>query len=238
MLNRVILYIVRWGQFLINKALEKIGLKLIRLKSFNEILFTVSEYRNRIRVDKIICQIQNRVEFETYPKMHSQLGQEIFVLETLKYKKNGFFVEFGAAGGKNLSNTFTLEKEFDWRGICVEPGQNWRSELIDNRKCFLDFRCVYKISGQQINFSETLFPELSTIEQYKYADLHSEYRKGGKVYSVETISLNDLLLEYNAPQLIDYISIDTEGSEYEILSNFNFDKYNVVIFTIVLFFSV
>jgi hypothetical protein len=44
--------------------------------------------------------------------------------------------------------------------------------------------------------------------------------------------LNDLLELYSAPTDIDYISLDTEGSEYNILKTFNFSKYNVKCFTI------
>ena len=42
---------------------------------------------------------------------------------------------------------------------------------------------------------------------------------------IETITLTDLLGEYHAPKIIDYISIDTEGSEFKILEVFNFEKY-------------
>ena len=54
----------------------------------------------------------------------------------------------------------------------------------------------------------------------------------GRAYEVITVSLNDLLAEHKAPSKIDYISIDTEGSEFEIIKNFNFNKYDVEIFTI------
>lgn len=51
------------------------------------------------------------------------------------------------------------------------------------------------------------------------------------MYDVQTISLVDLLDKYNAPAIIDYLSIDTEGSEYEILKEFNFSKYRFNVIT-------
>jgi FkbM family methyltransferase len=150
----------------------------------------------------------------------------------LNLKREGYFVEFGATDGKSLSNTYILEKEFGWNGICVEPAVNWRQDLAKNRKCNIDFRCVYSSSGNRIAFKQTRVPELSTIADLTDKDFHSLSRKSGRYYDVTTITLVDLLDEYNAPTEIDYISIDTEGSELEILKEFDFIKYKVRVFTI------
>jgi hypothetical protein len=66
---------------------------------------------------------------------------------------------------------------------------------------------------------------LSTLAGFEKNDSLSEDRKVRKIYQVETVSLNDLLIHYNAPNKINYISIDTEGSELEIISKLNFDDY-------------
>ena len=57
-------------------------------------------------------------------------------------------------------------------------------------------------------------------------------KKGGKTISVETISLNDVVKNNFNGICPSYISIDTEGSEYEILKPFDLDKFRPKLFTI------
>ena len=73
---------------------------------------------------------------------------------------------------------------------------------------------------------------MSGITEDLDQDGNESLRKNSTKLEVDTISLNDLLEEYKAPNKINYISVDTEGSEYKILKNFNFKKYAVEIFTI------
>jgi FkbM family methyltransferase len=164
-------------------------------------------------------------------KSKSQIKQDLFVLSELNFKTNGFFVEFGATNGIDLSNTYLLEKEFGWSGILAEPAKYWHSELKRNRTCTINTHCVWKNSISSLIFYEADATELSTINDYKNSDLNKKDRKNGKAYRVKTISLNDLLKSCNAPKTIDYLSIDTEGSEYEILSNFDFSKYTFKVIT-------
>jgi FkbM family methyltransferase len=143
----------------------------------------------------------------------------------LGFKTGGYFVEFGATNGLDLSNTHLLEKEFGWSGIVAEPAVRWHEALKANRSCHVETNCVWRESNKELTFNEVEFGEFSTIDSYSSLDVLSDVRRHGKTYSVNTISLNDMLDKYDAPGRMDYLSIDTEGSEYDILSSLNFDKY-------------
>lgn len=157
---------------------------------------------------------------------NSQLRQDLLVLEKLGYKRNGYFVEVGAADGVFFSNTLLLETEFAWTGILAEPSPRWHSALALHRSAArIDRRCVWSESNQIVDLLQPEDPALSTIQQFAESDLHAEARRGGELSQVETVSLVDLLKSHGAPTDVDYLSIDTEGSEYEILRTFDFDAY-------------
>jgi FkbM family methyltransferase len=175
----------------------------------------------------------NMLEFFAGNKWRSvsQISQDLLVLYFTEFKKKGFFVEIGAADGFYLSNTLILEN-FGWEGIIAEPLPRWH-EKIKKRTCQVDLRCIYDKSNSKLIFEEVQdYPELSGSTEDLDEDNNSSLRKNTRKFEVDTISLDDLLEEYNAPNKIDYISVDTEGSEYKILKNFNFKKYDIEIFTV------
>ena len=166
----------------------------------------------------------------------SQIGQDVFVACQLQLwkqtNKPKYFVEFGATDGITLSNTYILEKIFDWDGLLIEPARIWREHLIANRNCKIDFRCVFDESGKTIQFNESVDAVYSTIDQFSQGDQHAQQRNGGERYLVDTVSLNDVLTESGAPLVIDYLSIDTEGSELQILQSVDFSKWKFKIITV------
>ena len=97
--------------------------------------------------------------------------------------------------------------------------------MRDNRNCTIETDCVWSESNSTLTFNEVAFGEPSAIDSHSLLDHHAPTRKQGRTYDVKTISLLDLLDKHGAPRDIDFISIDTEGSEFEILSKFDFDKY-------------
>jgi FkbM family methyltransferase len=164
-----------------------------------------------------------------YARSHAQLFQDLFVLHMTGEKKDGYFVEFGATNGVDLSNSYLLET-VGWSGLVAEPSKGWHQALIKNRKCSIDLRCVWDGSGQTISFSETSAGEFSTVAEFRHSDHNN--RSHAKEYTVETVSLNDLLEQHKAPSHIDYLSIDTEGSEHIILRALDFKKWTFGIITV------
>ena len=166
-------------------------------------------------------------------KSKSQLRQDLFVIAESEYKQKGYFVEFGATNGIDLSNSFLLATEFSWSGILAEPATIWEKNLVKNRpESHIETSCVWKDSDSTLEFNETTVAELSTIDFLSDKDYHKLARTLGKKYEVRTISLMDMLKKYDSPKYIDYLSVDTEGSEYEILSAFDFDEYSFGVITV------
>jgi FkbM family methyltransferase len=157
---------------------------------------------------------------------YSQLEQDLNVLKFYNNKKNGFFIEIGASNGISLSNTYLLETQYNWKGICVEPIPNQFELLIKNRPNSICYKeAVFNESNKHQVFDIANNADmLSGISNY--IDCHIDTVNNNKTQIiVNTISLNDLLEKSNSPLFIEYLSLDTEGSEYEILKSFDFKKY-------------
>jgi FkbM family methyltransferase len=163
---------------------------------------------------------------------HAQLFQDLLVAFFLHGKRGGFFVEFGATNGRDLSNTFALEQSFGWTGILAEPAKCWHAALKASRKASVDTRCVWKETGARLEFKETEVAEVSTLAALVDRDFNKGDRVKGTTYPVETVSLDDLLRAHGAPREIDYLSVDTEGSELDILKAFDFASYDIKIVTV------
>jgi FkbM family methyltransferase len=154
----------------------------------------------------------------------SQIKQDLNVLNFYKHKHNGYFVDIGANDGKYISNTYLLEKKYNWNGICIEPAPNEYDKLNKCRDCICENVALFSSSGNKLEFkvfndsvysglSDTLTPHNNTINaNYNTIVLYTK-------------TLTEILDSNNAPQFIDYLSLNTEGSEYEILLGLDTNKY-------------
>jgi FkbM family methyltransferase len=219
----------------IKSALRKLNIGTMRYDRLQDLIQQSSELsdpRAMARRLEYLLTPDQAADFDKGLRdSRSQLLQDMFVLAQLNFKRNGFFVEFGATDGVALSNTHLLEKNYGWKGILAEPGMRWHAALKANRGCFIEESCVWKESGSTLRFKETDDAEYSTITDFISIDHHKKLREKGPTYEVKSVSLIGLLQKYDAPPTIDYLSVDTEGSEYEILRSFDFSRYQFKVIT-------
>jgi FkbM family methyltransferase len=164
----------------------------------------------------------------------SQLGQDLWVLERSDHRRSGYFVEFGATDGVRLSNSWLLER-LGWRGLCAEPNPRFFEQLRQNRSCIVTDACVGPHTGERVEF--VLAQEFGGFRQDMSSDMHSATREAywadaSNRLVLETVSLDHLLRRHGAPRDIDYLSIDTEGSELAILRTFPLDQWNIRLITV------
>lgn len=143
----------------------------------------------------------------------SQAGQDQWVIETLG-PGPGYFVDVGAHDGVVHSNTWTLEVEFGWRGLCIEPNANVYELLQINRAC-------------------------STID-YAASDVIRDdgYLNGDRLDTVgQPVKLRTLdwfltTFGEGSGGVVDYLSVDAEGHDLDVLRGHDFDRWHVRLITV------
>ncbi|MDR9365302.1 MAG: FkbM family methyltransferase [Balneolaceae bacterium] len=152
----------------------------------------------------------------------SQAGQDFWVYgEAFNEKENGYFVDIGAFDGLHISNSYLLETDYNWSGICIEANPKQFHDLKKNRNVTCLNVCLDQQEGE-VEFIQRHV--MSGIIDDDLDNTASDDLKG-EVISIHTTTLRKVLKENNAPKVIDYLSIDVEGAEERILSEFDFNEY-------------
>jgi FkbM family methyltransferase len=170
---------------------------------------------------------------------YSQLGQDKFVDEYFKSKENGFYIEIGAHDGISGSNTLFFEKFRNWKGICIEPGLEEFKKLNENRNSININACISDYDGKsEYNYIEGYSMMLSGLSENYDTTHESRINRelsqfGGKINKIEmTVFKLQTILDNQEIKEIDYCSIDTEGSEFNIINSIDFDKTLVKLFSV------
>jgi FkbM family methyltransferase len=164
---------------------------------------------------------------------YSQDKQDDY-LETHIFKgyKNGFFVDVGAHDGKSLNNTLYFEENNNWTGINVEPIKKVYNDLLVNRPNCININCaVCNNDGNTEFICNTGYTEMisgikDTFDKRHIQRLQRENKHYGsttELIEVETKKL-ETICDSNKISHINYLSIDVEGAEFEVIKSINFDK--------------
>jgi FkbM family methyltransferase len=173
-------------------------------------------------------------------KYYSQWKQDFYMNEEIfKNKQNGFFVDIGAYDGIAFSNSYYFEKNLNWKGICIEPHPIVFEKLKQNRSCFLENVAISNVNKQLKFLKIDNGPEMLSglVDNYDQRHIERIGREtildGGTIdiIDVNCVKLDYLLDKYNVDQ-VDYLSIDVEGAELDILKGIDFNKYLIKYITI------
>jgi len=160
--------------------------------------------------------------------LYSQCGQDWLVGSLLGCKRDGFFVDLAANDAKVLSNTLALERDFGWRGICIEPNPRYQEGLL-KRTCQVVGTPVASPANTPVTFD---------FEGVVGGIVNNAYdnklvRAGTQTRQFKTVSLAEVLAATNnTPSVIDFLSLDVEGAESDVMRDFPWDKYTFLVIAV------
>ncbi|MDE7174593.1 MAG: FkbM family methyltransferase, partial [Helicobacter sp.] len=155
-----------------------------------------------------------------------QLGQDAIAYVANACKKQGFFVDIGAHDGKSISNTYLFE-QLGWNGICVEANPATFEKLKQNRKCDTYNVALHSKNIGIVQMATSKSSVLDTLELNLTPAHKTRVERGGEItyIQVPTATLDEILANYPTISHIDFMSLDVEGGELEVLKGINFSKY-------------
>lgn len=151
--------------------------------------------------------------------------------------KNGYFIELGANDGISQSNTLFLEKYKNFKGVLIEPHPGNFEKCRKNRSkrnYYVMGACVsFNYVRPSMNFTYSNLMTISlegetTIENpAQHAEKGKEFLGDESIFqfSANTYTLNGILKQAKAPNNIDFLSLDVEGAEIEVIKGINFAEY-------------
>ena len=167
-------------------------------------------------------------------KFFSQSGQDrILKNHFFKNKKKGFFVEIGAFDGIEGSNCLYFENNYAWNGIALEPSKTQFSKLKKNRKCSV-LNLAISSSEKEVEFYDVHegLAQMSGINDINYSSkdiVEKDIRSKIKKYKLKTTTFDKII---PLDEVIDYLSIDIEGGEMEVLKSIDFKKYTIKVISV------
>ena len=143
----------------------------------------------------------------------SQSMQDIFVMSMLDGKRNGVYVEIGADQPRVISNTYLLEKDFDWSGISFELDADKVAffNTIRENKCLCEDATLYNY--------KSLFEELNYPKQIDYLQLDIDPAEG-TLRALKVLPLDDYRFSVITYETDVYSSgADIQDEQIEILES-------------------
>ena len=161
-------------------------------------------------------------KFKYQKKSYSLNGVDLIVDYIFKNKKNGFYLDIGAQHPVSNNNTYLLFKK-GWSGINIDLDEK-NIDLFEIARP-KDLNLRYAISDSEKEVDLFFYHESSPINTLSENVSNFQRAKVKKIKKIQTKILDNVLDELNLEHHIDYMNIDVEGHEDQVLKGFNIKKY-------------
>ncbi len=197
----------------------------------------------------LLAKIKHNINIYLYQKYNRLLpdiengigacGQDVLVASLFNNKENGVFFDIGANDGITINNSYYLEKNLDWTGVAVEPVGYIFEKLKANRKCHVVNGCVSPRSGKEkflelvgnANMYSTLKTHNTGLTARRIRKRKKRQNSQLKEVEVECYTFSDLVNKFGFEK-VDFLSLDTEGGELEILKSIDFELTPVSVISV------
>lgn len=194
-----------------------VGDVIVAVSCYESIVPVLLEYDNLNFLGVFVPKMGIVIYSELFRvKNNSQDGEELYLREIFSNRTKGFYVDVGALHPYRFSNTYWAY-ECGWRGINIEPNP-------DMCKLF----CRYR--DKDINLNLGVSNEEGYFEYYMYEEpaynsfCPKDKKEAKSTKMVYTKKLKEIFEEYNVGE-IDFLSIDVEGSEIQVLLSNDWNKW-------------
>lgn len=154
---------------------------------------------------------------------YSQKGEDLMINKYFNFKKRGFYIDIGASHPKKLSNTkFFYTK--GWHGINIEPNPDRIKLFLQERKRDNNLNIGIGSKIKKCVFYEFEVAAFSTFSKKEATMLLRVGYKLKRKMKIQIYRLEDIMKKYVSSD-IDFMSVDTEGMDMDVLKSNNWEKY-------------
>ena len=151
---------------------------------------------------------------------YSSHEEELFVRDFFSDKQKGVFVDIGASHYRDRSNTYYLESKLGWSGLAVDP---LREFAADYRKHRPRTKYISMFVSDKSDERATLYVGRHSLFSSSERVHTNTFTDVEKTVTAPTITMDDLLAAEGIKR-IDFLSLDVELHEPQVLAAFNIDK--------------
>lgn len=176
-----------------------------------------------------------KVNFTENSKSQNQEDETLLKL-FLKGVCGGIYVELGALDGVRFSNSHFFWKSLNWRGILIEPNPKSFKQLEVNRPEDDLYNYAICSKDRNVHFAEGFDGAISGIYEFMPLTFKQRWHSGTKVEDLQKIACRPLSSVIATSKfrglLIDFLSLDVEGGEFEVIKTINFeeDRFGVIFY--------